>query len=102
MARRLELHDELCKILGTNSVYYQPPPSLIMNYPCIVYHLAGINKRNANDRVYKLNKRYEVTVIDRDPDSEIADRIIEHFPMCAFDRSFTSDNLNHWVLTLYY
>jgi hypothetical protein len=102
MASRLELHDELCELLGSRCVYFQPPESIKLNYPCIVYSRSNINKLNANNALYKKTNQYEVIVIDRDPDSDISDRILEHFSMCRFDREYTSDNLNHNILTLYY
>ena len=102
MASRLELHEELCDILGSRNVYFQPPASIKLNYPCIVYSISSINKQNANDKMYKSMNEYKVVVIDSDPDSEIPNKIISHFPMCRFDRAYTSDNLNHSALSLYY
>jgi len=46
-------------------------------------------------------KRYQVTVIDADPDSIIPEKI-EALPMCTFDRQFTADNLYHDVFSLYF
>ena len=102
MASRLKLHEELCGLLGSRNVYFQPPESLKLNYSCIVYALSGIDRNNANNKAYKTDKRYELTIIDYDPDSELPDKILMHFPKCSFDRMFVSDNLNHWFLTLYY
>ena len=102
MASRLELHEEFCNILGSRSVYFQPPASIKLNYPCIVYSISSVNKQNANDKMYKSMNEYKVVVIDSDPDSEISSKIIAHFPMCRFDRAYTSDNLNHSALSLYY
>ena len=102
MASRLELHEELCDILGSRNAYFQPPASIKLNYPCIVYSISSVNKQNANDQMYKSMNEYKVVVIDTDPDSEIPSKIIAHFPMCRFDRPYTSDNLNHSALTLYY
>ena len=102
MASRLELHEEFCDILGSRSVYFQPPASIKLNYPCIVYSISNVNKQNANDKMYKSMNEYKVVVIDSDPDSEIPSKIIAHFPMCRFDRVYTSDNLNHSALSLYY
>lgn len=99
---RLKLHEELCKILGSRYVYFQPPESLKLKYPCIVYSRSNPNKRNANDAMYMSTNKYEGIVIDHDPDSEIPDKIVEHFPMCTLDRVYTSDNLNHFSFTLYY
>ena len=102
MANRLEMHEEFCDILGNRNAYFQPPASIKLNYPCIVYSISSVNKQNANDKMYKSMNEYKVVVIDSDPDSEIPNKIIAHFPMCRFDRAYTSDNLNHSALSLYY
>lgn len=102
MASRLELHEELCDILGSRNVYFQPPESIKLNYPCIIYSKSGIYANNANDNTYKKVNQYSLTVIDQDPDTDIPDKIIDHFNMCSFDREYTSDYLNHYVLNLYY
>lgn len=99
--RRLQLHEVLCKILGTRNVYFQPPESIQMNYPAIVYSLDNIKNMYANDGVYLSARRYAVTVIDKDPDSPIADKICL-LPTCRFNRSYKKDNLNHYVFELYF
>lgn len=106
-AARLQLHNELVEILGTTGaavsrVYFQPPASVKMQYPAIRYQRDGSDFIHADDRVYRGKQRYTITVIDPDPDSAIAAKILRHFPYCAIDRSYTADNLNHDVLTLYY
>ena len=100
MGTRLELHEELMDIL--HPCYYQPPETLKITYPCIIYHMNRVNDRKANNRSYARFKSYQITVIDRDPDSDIYDKIMDHFEMCRFERFFTTDNLNHWILNLYY
>lgn len=102
MGNRLDLHEELCELLNSRHVYFQPPESIKLTYPCIVYSISGVFKLNANNRLYKSRNSYEVIVIDHDPDSDIYNQILMHFPMCRFDRSYVSDNLNHYALTLYY
>ena len=103
MERRLDLHEELCEILGSRNVYFQPPESLKMQYPCIRYSISGMPKINANNKVYlKTCNTYTVTVIDTDPDSDISNQILTHFQMVRFDRAYTSNNLNHHVLTVNY
>lgn len=101
MDRRLKLHEILVEKLGSRNVYFQPPASLKLKYPCIVYSRSGSKNIPADNLSYIHKKRYEVTVIDEDPDSEIPDRI-EQLPRCSFDRWYTADNLNHYVFTLYY
>lgn len=101
MESRLELHELLCETLGSRHVYFQPPDSVKMKYPAIVYSRSNISNKFANDSVYKQSLAYAVTVIGEDPDSEIVEKV-SRLPMCSFDRHFTSDNLNHDVFTIYY
>lgn len=101
MHDRLDLHEELCKILGSRNVYFQPPVSVSMKYPAIVYERDNIRNSHADDGVYKQSLAYSLIVIDFDPDSEIVKKISK-LPKCSFSRHFTSDNLNHDVFTLYY
>lgn len=100
MASRLKLQEEFEAILGSKNVYFQPPAH--MSYPCIKYSWAGMDTKRADNIIYKNTRRYEVTVIDYDPDSTIPEKILNHFQRCSFDRSFPSNNLSHFVLTLYY
>ncbi len=102
MASRLKLHEEFCELLENRNVYFQPPESVKLKYPCIVYSLKGLDKRNANNALYKSMRRYQATVIDRDPDSEIPEKLLNNYQMCSLDNSFVKDNLNHFNLTLYY
>lgn len=102
MGSRLDLHEEFCTLIDSRNVYYQPPESVKMNYPGIRYAKTSPNLKRANDEIYHQINRYEVTVIDYDPDSEIPDKILHHFQMCSIDRTYVADNLNHTVLTLYY
>lgn len=102
MPSRVELHEELCAILGSRNVYFQPPKSSQMKYPCIVYSKDGVDKRNANNKIYIKTNVYDGVVIDYDPDSTIADDLLEHFPKCSLSGSYVSDNLNHRPFKLYY
>ena len=101
MASRFDLQALLVIISGTDNVYFQPPPTIQMKYPCIVYQRDYELVNHANDLPYKRRKRYSVTVIDRDPDSAIPDKIAE-LPLCVFDRFYTADNLNHDVYKLFF
>ena len=101
MGTRLELHEVLCNIIGSRNVYYQPPGSIKMNYPAIVYSRNDISNKYGDDIPYVQSVSYQVTVIDKDPDSTIVSDIAK-LPYCRLNRHFTSDNLNHDVFTLYY
>lgn len=102
MASRLELHEELCAVLGTRNVYFQPPESVKMKYDAIRYELGGKDLKRANDRIYRNTNRYEGVLITRDPDTTIPDAILSHFEMCSFGRPYPADNLNHYPFTIYY
>lgn len=101
MGNRLELHELFCTILESRNAYYQPPASVRMKYPAIVYSRKKITNVHADNAVYRQLNAYEVTVIDENPDSELV-RKVSMLPKCEHERSFTSDNLNHDVFTLYY
>lgn len=102
MASRLKLHEELCEILGTRNVYFQPPASVLMKYDAIRYHLSGKDLKRANDKIYQNVNRYDGVIITRDPDTTLPDRILEHFEMCSFGTPYTADSLNHYPFTIYY
>ena len=102
MASRLELHNELKALLGSNNVYFQPPESEKIKYDCFVYKLSDILGRHANNKNYSHFKRYEVTLITKKADNDLIDSIILHFPYCIYNRSFTSEYLYHHVFYIYY
>lgn len=101
MDRRLELQAMLETLLGTRNVYFQPPANVKMNYPAIVYQRDNVDSLFAGNRPYRHTKRYEVTIIDRDPDSTIPGRVAA-LPLSSFSRHFVVDNLNHDVYSLYF
>lgn len=98
---RLELHNALVNILGTDNVYYQPPETVKMNYPCIVYEHSRESTWHADDRPYKVDSIYMVTSIDKNPESETPDKI-GLLRGAAFDRHFVSDNLHHYVYRIWF
>lgn len=101
MATRLELQAKLEELLGMKHVYYNPPESLKINYPAIIYYKSKIETRKANNSTYSKNTRYDITVIDKRPDNPVIDKLME-LPYCSYDRPYKSDNLYHDVLSLYY
>lgn len=101
MAPRLELQDLLVEILESDHVYFQPPSNVQMQYPCIVYHRDFIQMDRADNDIHIQSNRYSVTVIDRDPDSEIPDKVAR-LPLCETDRFYTADNLNHYAFKLFF
>lgn len=101
MGTRLELHNKLCELIDSTNVYFQPPASIKMKYPAIVYELDRVYGPKADDRLYLKHRRYAVKYISRDADNEVIDAILE-WPYCSFDRRFVIDNLYHDCFDLYF
>jgi hypothetical protein len=106
MGTRLELHDILLGIVPEavdeeSHAYYQPPESIKIVYPCVVYERAKINATHANNGTYTHKTRYQVTAISSDPDSTWHLDILK-LPLCAHVRSFVMDGLYHDVFELYF
>lgn len=99
--RRSQLQILLEEILGSEHVYFQPPANVQMNYPAIVYNRDAADTKFAGNAPYSYTKRYQVTVIDRNPESEIPDKVAK-LPLCTFNRFFTANGLNHDVFSLYF
>lgn len=101
MADRVELQTVLENILGSRNVYFQPPESVKMSYPAIVYSRDNIEGKFANNGTYKQDTAYEVIVIYKNPDSELPYDIAK-LPYCRFSRHYVSDNLYHDAFKLYW
>ena len=101
MGKRIDLQTILEGILGSRNVYFQPPETVKMQYPCIVYARSDGITLFTDNKPYVHIKCYKVTIIDKNPDSEILDKVVM-LPMCTFDRHYTADNLNHDTYNLYY
>lgn len=98
---RESLQRKLEDILGSRQVYYSPPESIKMSYPAIVYNLNKIDADHADDLKYKKNRQYTVTLMDYDPESGIAEAILD-LPYCSMKTTYAKDNLQHFIFTLYY
>lgn len=99
---RLQLSEILNKIMGvTKRVYFQPPPTVKMSYPCIIYKLDDIDTTFADNNPYSLMKKYVVMAVTTDPDSDLPMKIAQ-LPMCTINRIYAADNLYHYVFDLYF
>lgn len=98
---RIDLHEELCSILGSRHVYFQPPANVKLVYPCIVYSRNGCDTDHADNKSYTFTQRYQVTFISQGPDSTVPYRIQQHFP-CRYGSDYTTDNLYHSNFDIFY
>ena len=99
MGQRLDLHQILETF--TENVYFQPPTNIQLKYPCIIYKRDFADTKFADGKPYSFKLRYMVMIIDRDPDSDIPEKVAA-MPMSLFNRFYTADNLNHDVYNLYF
>lgn len=101
MDRRLELHQILLNILGSNNVYFQPPPTVKLQYPCIIYGRDDIDTKYADNKRYINKVKYSILLIGRSPESDLVERILD-LPYCTYNRFYAVDSLNHDAFVLYY
>lgn len=101
LARRKLFHAILEAALGSEHVYFQQPEGRVMQYPCIVYERERISAKYADNVMYDHQVGYDVTLIDRNPDSDVVDRLLA-LPLCSFSRHFATSGLNHDVFTIYH
>lgn len=101
MGRRADLHHILENTLGSRNVYFEPPESFKLTYPCIVYSLDGHFERPADNTQYSLVKRYTLTYITQKADDPMVDKI-EALQYCSLNRPFMSANLRHYAYTIFY
>lgn len=98
---RTDLQTILEGILGTDKVYFQPPSNVTMVYPAIVYQKDWARSSFADGAPYVHTWRYMVTVIDKNPDSLIPEKVAA-LPMTTYIRHFAVDNLNHDIFDVYF
>ena len=72
-----------------------------MQYPCIVYSRDRKDEKFADDRLYNKTMGYRVTIIDRDPDSEVPEKVAE-LPFTSFVTHYKVDQLNHDIYNVYF
>lgn len=102
MASRLKLQRELEEFLGNKNVYFQPPESAKLKYPCIVYkHVVG-RTDYADDIPYHFNRPYEITLITQDPDSPLVRELALKYPTIRQINSLNVNNRYHDIFRLYY
>lgn len=100
--KRAELNDKLIEILGSGHVYFEPPESVKLVYPCIVYERSAGDTDFANNMPYRFQVRYSVTIISRDVETSVLAKLAMSLPSIIYDRHFVTDGLHHDVFSVYY
>lgn len=109
MGTRLQLQAELQSLLGTSDktgiearCFFQPPESLKLTYPCIIYSTIRPDIIRADNLIYRRVDAYSVTYLTYDPDDPLIKGIEDHFLMCRLIRTNRANGLNHYHYDLYY
>lgn len=102
MERRLKLQMELSKILNSDHVYFNPPETIKLQYPCIIFKKKGANLKKADNRVYRKTSQYQLIYIRDKNDELMENKLLDAFPMISEGVSYTSQNLLHTPYTLFY
>lgn len=100
--KRLELQNIFETLLDSKNVYFQPPETLKMSYPCIRYNRSQNRTFKADDKLYNFRQGYTVILIEHDPDSDLAKRMLDIFDFIKIESYYRSDGLNHTKLLIYY
>ena len=99
--RRIILDNLLRATLGSGNVYFDPPESFKLKYPCIVYSFGGNNDIPADDSIYHRRKRYAMLYITRDADDPMVDTL-DDLKYCRMSRAYTADGLFHYAYDIYF
>lgn len=100
MGSRLDLQTLLETYV--DNVYFQPPSNHQMSYPCVVYNRNENDVLYADNSTYLKRQGYSLTVMDKNPDSAIADAIASDLEYCGINQYYTTDAIYHTTLQLYY
>lgn len=99
--KRIKFHNKLKEVLGSNNVYFNPPRSTDIKYPCIIYNLKDIPIKRASNEIYILEHVYNVLLIGIKPYEDIKDKILISFKYSKFDRPYINEGLYHYAYTIY-
>lgn len=98
--KQTKLHEMLVNAASPYPVYFQPPMTLRLQYPCLVYQLDRISARHANNLPYHADRSYTMTFITLDPVNTVKDKLAL-LPKCRMNRFYTAENMNHYTYTIY-
>lgn len=98
MGSRLDFHEALLKLWG--NVYYNPPAGYRMSYPAIIYSLDSADTTFADNIPYRVERRYQVMVVTKDPDSRLVDSVAQ-LPTAVLQTTFVQDSLYHFSFRVY-
>lgn len=102
MSDRMKLHTQLVEKI--KNVYFQPPETIKLSYPCIIYNISIPKMVYADNSKYLYHDGYDLQLIctDQDELSNLMKDILSSFQHINCSDTFITDNLYHANFTLYY
>ena len=101
----LRLRDILteCNVdLSEGHIYFQPPESLRMVYPALVYNVSRRDYEQADNQLYAQFLIWDLTWISKTPLDFVVDALLSQLECCVPTREYVSDGLYHTQLSLYF
>lgn len=98
MSLRIDFDHALRELYG--NVYYNPPAGYRMVYPAIIYSLDSADTTFADNIPYRVERRYQVLVVTKDPDSKLVDKVLQ-LPTAVLQSTFVQDSLYHFSFRVY-
>lgn len=99
--KRKELQIILENILGSDQVYFQPPETIKMSYPAIVFSFDSIDNKKANNKQYITRFVFHATLITKSVNSDQFLNALLNLEYCSLDKPYMSDGLYHYPFTIY-
>lgn len=84
---------------GDIRIYFQPPPNIMMVYPCSIVHIVDMYKIHADNNLYANDIKLEVVYMTEDPNDPMIENIISS--KNEFQSMMTVDGLYHVITYLY-
>ena len=97
-----QIRDILYTIRET--VYFDPPTSVRMDYPCFRFVMNNTDSRYADNIHYMNHKRWAITYITRDVEDaeQVVKPVLNAFKYCTHETTYRAENLEHVVFNLYF
>lgn len=80
-------------------VYFQPPESIKLVYPCIIYHISNIDTLYSSNLPYAHFISFETKYISKDSTSKVPNRLLK-LPRSRFNTYYTAEKLHHYSYTI--
>lgn len=97
---RIELHHQLEQSFGVKA-YYQPPESMKLTYPCVVYSFETFNTRNANNMPFVINERYKVSYLHKNVDDSRCKAVLRDFDKITHTQHYVTNGVYNDIYYIY-